>query len=207
MDGAVISDFKDAAESFMGVGLPMKKLLVLTLALAFGAVSFAADTKPIEDVFQRYWAAYAKKDFVRAAADILPADLDAAKAALLPLFLEAQARKEKDVQEMVATFFGRTVGKARESLAPQEVFAGLNRLITASNPHFFDVLKDAALIIIFVRRPDDDNAEVHFQVTVRGESDTDSEALTKKDGRWWVRINEDPREVAAHFKEMLAKKT
>jgi hypothetical protein len=185
----------------------MKKLILLTLALALGSLSFAADTKPIEDVFQRYWAAYAKKDFVRAAADVLPGDLEAAKAALLPVFLEAQTRTDKDVQEMVTTFFGRIVGKARESVPPQEIFAGLNRLITAGNPEFFEVLKNASLSIIFVRRPDDENAEVHFQVTVRGESDTDSEALTKKDGRWWVRINEDPREVAAHFKEMLAKKT
>jgi hypothetical protein len=185
----------------------MKKLIVLTLVLALNAISFAADTKPIEDVFQRYWSAYAKKDFARAAADVLPSDLEAAKKALLPVFLEAQARTDKDVQEMVTAFFGRTVGKARESLPPQEVFAGLNRLITAGNPEFFEVLKNASLSIIFVRRPDDDNAEVHFQVTVRGESDTDSESLTKKDGRWWVRINEDPRDVAAHFKAMLAKKT
>ena len=181
----------------------MKKLLVLALALS--TVSFAADTKPIEDVFQRYWTAYVKKDFVRAAADVLPSDLDDAKAALLPVFLEAQTRTDKEAQEMVTTFFGRTVGKARESLPPQEVFAGLNRLITAGNPQFFDVLKDASLSIIFVRRPDEDNAEVHFQVTVQGQSDTDSESLTKKNGRWWLRINEDPREIAAHFKTILKK--
>lgn len=185
----------------------MKKLVLLTLALVINAVTFAADTKPIEEVFQRYWAAYAKKDFGRAAAEVLPADLEAAKAALLPVFLEAQTHREKDVQEMVATFFGRTVGKARENLSPQDVFAGLNRLITAGNPDFFELLKDAALSIIFVRRPDDDNAEVHFQVTVRGQADTDSEALTRKSGRWWVRINEDPAQVASHFKAMLAKKT
>jgi hypothetical protein len=184
----------------------MKKLIGLVLALAICAVSQAADTKPIEDVFQRYWSAYAKKDFIRAAADVLPADLDGAKTALLPVFLEAQTRTEKEVQDMVVTFFGRAVGKARETLPPQEVFAGLNRLITAGNPQFFDLLKDASLSIIFVRRPDDDNAEVHFQVTVRGQSDTDSETLTKKDGRWWLRINEDPHEIAAHFKQMLAKK-
>ena len=67
-------------------------------------------------------------------------------------------------------------------------------------------MKNASLSIIFVRTPDADNAEVHFQVTVRGQSDTDSEALTKKDGRWWLRINEDPKEIATHFKEMMAKK-
>jgi hypothetical protein len=191
----------------MSVGLQtMKKLIVLTLSLIFCAASAAGDTKPIEDVFQRYWSAYAKKDFARAAADVLPADLENAKAALLPVFLEAQGRSEKEVQEMVTTFFGRTVGKSREALAPAEVFAGLNRLVTAGNPEFFELLKNASLSIIFVRIPDQDNAEVHFQVTVRGQSDTDSESLTKKDGRWWLRINEDPREIAAHFKEMLAKK-
>ena len=184
----------------------MKKLIGLTLALFLCAASFAADNKPIEDVFQRYWGAYTKKDFARAATDVLPADLESAKSALLPVFLEAQSSKEKDVQEMVTAFFGRTVGKARESLTPQDVFAGLNRLVTGGNPEFFEALRNASLHIIFVRRPDAENAEVHFQVTVAGQSDTDSEALIQKNGRWWVRINEDPREVAAHFKEILSRK-
>jgi hypothetical protein len=183
----------------------MKKLIALALAVSLCASSFAADNKSIEEVFQRYWSAYVKKDFVRAAADVLPGDLEDAKTALLPVFLEAQTRTEKEAQEIVTTFFGRTVGKARESLSPQEVFAGLNRLITAGNPQFFEVLKDATLSIIFVRRPDDDNAEVHFQVIVQGQSDTDAEALTRKNGRWWLRINEDPKEIAAHFKTILRK--
>src|SRR5688572_33362333 len=106
----------------------MKKLLVLALALS--TVSFAADTKPIEDVFHRYWTAYVKKDFARAAADVLPSDLDDAKAALLPIFLEAQSRTDKETQDIVTTFFGRTVGKARETVSPADVCAGLNRLIT-----------------------------------------------------------------------------
>jgi hypothetical protein len=191
----------------MSVGFPaMKKLLALTLALTLNVAAFAANTQPIEDVFQRYWSAYSKKDFVKAAADVLPSDLEEAKAALLPVFLQAQSHKDKEVQEMVTTFFGRIVGKSRETLSTQDVYAGLNRLITAGNAEFFEVLKDAALSIIFVRRPDDDNAEVHFQVTIRGQSDTDAETLTKKNNRWWVRINEDPKAVAAHFKEMLAKK-
>lgn len=184
----------------------MKKLILVTLAVILNTVSYGADTKPVEEVFQRYWGAYARKDFVKAAADVLPADLEAAKAELLPVLLQAQSHKDKEVQEMVGAFFGRTVGKSRETLSPQEVFAGLNRLVTAGNPQFFDMLKDATLTIIFVRRPDDENAEVHFQVTFRGESDTDTEALTKKNGRWWVRINEDPKEIATHFKEMLSKK-
>ena len=184
----------------------MKKLLLLSLAMSFAAVALAADTKPVEEVFTRYWGAYSKKDFAKAATDVLPADLDDAKTALLPVFLEAQTHKDKDVQDVVNAFFGRTVGKARESLAPAEVFAGLNRVITANNPDFFEVLKDAKLSIIFIRAVDDDNAEVHFQVTVRGESDTDSESLTRKNGRWWVRINEDPKEVAAQFKARLTKK-
>ena len=191
----------------MSVGFPaMKKLLALTLALSLNVVAFAANTKPIEDVFQRYWSAYAKKDFVKAAGDVLPSDLEDAKSALLPVFLQAQGHKDKEVQEMVNAFFGRTVGKSRETLSPTEVYAGLNRLITSGNAEFFELLKDAALSIIFVRTPDEDNAEVHFQVTIRGQSDTDAETLTKKNGRWWVRINEDPKAVAAQFKEMLAKK-
>jgi hypothetical protein len=184
----------------------MKKAFQLALALTVTAAAFAANTKPIEDVFQRYWGAYSKKDFVKAAADVLPSDLDDAKKELLPVFLQAQSHSDKQVQEMVTAFFGRTVGKSRETLSPVEVFAGLNRVITAGNPDLFEVLKDAALTVVFVRTPDDDNAEIHYQVMVRGQSDMDVDSLTKKSGRWWVRINEDPKEVAANFKAMLEQK-
>jgi hypothetical protein len=184
----------------------MKKALSLALALLVTAASFAASTKPIEDVFQRYWSAYSKKDFVKAAADVLPSDLDEAKKELLPIFLQAQSHQDKQIQEMVSAFFGRTVGKAREAMTPVDVFAGLNRVVTSGNPELFEVLKDAALTVVFVRTPDADNAEIHYQIMVRGQSDMDVDALTKKNGRWWVRINEDPKEVAANFKGMLEQK-
>src|SRR5262245_54642223 len=106
----------------------MQKLIALTFTFLLGTVAFAADSKPIETVFQRYWSSYAKKDFIKAAADVLQSDLEEAKKALLPVFLEGQMHKDKEVQEMVAAFFGRTVGKSRETMSPQEVFAGMNRL-------------------------------------------------------------------------------
>jgi hypothetical protein len=181
----------------------MKKACLLALTLIVTAVSFAAGTKPIEDVFQRYWGAYSKKDFVKAAADVLPSDLDDAKKELLPIFLQAQSHPNKQIQEMVGAFFGRTVGKGRESLSPVEVYAGLNRVVTVGTPDLFEALKEAAVSIVFVRTPDADNAEIHYQISVRGAADMDMDALTRKNGRWWVRINEDPKEVAANFKALL----
>lgn len=183
----------------------MKNALLLVLSLVVSAASFAADTKPIENVFQTYWDSYSKKDFAKAAAEVLPADLDAAKAELLPVFLGAQTNANKDVQQVITAFFGRAVGKSREAMTPADVFAGLNRVITANNPDFFEALKEAKTTIIFVRTAEADKAEIHFQVTVRGASDIDVENLIKKNGRWWVRINEDPKEIAAQFKAMLAK--
>jgi hypothetical protein len=184
----------------------MKKTLLLLVALTFAGAAFAANTQPVEEVFQRYWSAYAKKDFAKAAAEMLPSDLEETKAAVLPVFLAAQGHKEKEVQEMVALFFGRTVGKARETMSPADVFAALNRIIMAGDPQMFELLKDAAVSIIFVRTPAPDEAEVHFQVTIRGESDTDSEALSRKNGRWWVRVKDEPKDVAAQFKAMFEAK-
>jgi len=181
----------------------MKKALLLVAALAFSAVASAADTKPIEEVFLRYWGAFAKKDLAKAAADVLPSDLEETKAAILPVFLGAQAHKDKEVQEMLSLFFGRTVGRAREAMTPVEVYAGINRIVMAGNPPFFDVLKDASLSIIFVRTPKPEEAEVHYQVTIRGASDTDADELVKKNGRWWIRVKEDPKEAAAQFKQVF----
>jgi hypothetical protein len=185
----------------------MKKALLCLLALSVSAPLFGANTKPIEETFLRYWNAYARKDFAKAAAEVLPADLDNMKTEVLPVFLAAQSNKNKEVQEMLGLFFGRVVGKARETLSTADVYGGLNRLVMAGDPQMFDQLKDGTTTIIFVRSPGEDDAEVHFQVTIRGESDTDAEGLTKKNGRWWIRIKDDPKATAAQFKEMFAAKS
>lgn len=183
----------------------MKKALLFVTAFTLTAVAFAANTQPVEETFQRYWGAYSKKDFAKAAADILPSDLEAAKSAILPVFLEAQGHKDKNVQEMVSAFFGRTVGKSREALSPVDVYVGLNRIVEQANPDMFEVFKNAATTIIFVRTPATDEAEVHFQVMLRGASDMDSELLVRKNGRWWLKLADDPKETAANFKAMFAK--
>lgn len=184
---------------------PMKQVLLIALALTVSVVAHAANTQPIEDVFQRYWSAYARKDATKAATDVLPSDLEEMKAAVLPIFLGAQSSKAKETQEILGLFFGRTVGKARESFSAVDVYAGLNRLVMAGDPQMFDSLKDASLTIIFVKTPSANEAEVHFQIMLRGASDTDSEKLLNKSGRWWVRVKDDPQETAAHFKQLFAK--
>ena len=182
---------------------PMKNFLRFFIGFSVAAVAFAAEPKPIEETFEGYWSAYVRKDFPRVTADILPSDLEDTKAALLPVFLAAQTSKEKDALTVVTAFFGRTVGKARESLSPQEVFAALHRVTIAANPDFFEVLKEAKIAVVFVRTPDADNAEIHYQISIRGETQIEVDRLVKKDGRWWMRVKEDPRETAAQFKQMF----
>lgn len=185
----------------------MKQALALILALAFASVSAASSTQPIEDTFQRYWAAFVKKDFAKVTTEILPSDLEDLKKAVLPIFVGAQGHKVKEAQELVVAFFGRTVGKSRETMSAQEVFAGLNRVLMTGNPQLFDMLSQAKTTIVFVRTPDVDNAEIHFQLVLQGEGDMEVETLTKKDGRWWMRLKEDPRETAEGFKQMFAQAT
>ena len=182
----------------------MKKTLFLLTALLLPLAAFAADTTPIEDVFQRYWRASVKKEIAKATAEVLPADLDDLKAAILPVFLANQAPKDKTAQEFSSTFFNKIVGTARTNMSSAEVFAGFQRLVIATNPQMSDILKDATLSIIFVRTPSADEAEVHYQVTIRGESEIDADRLVKKNGRWWVRLKDDPKELAAQFTQMLA---
>jgi hypothetical protein len=184
----------------------MKKLISLLTFLAVAVAVQAADTKPQETAFQRYWAAYSKKDFAKAATEILPSDLEATKAAVLPVFLAGQGSKAKDAQEVLGAFFGKTVGKARDAMSAAEVFAGLNRVVAAGSPELFEVLKDATVNIIFVKAISAESAEVHFQVMVRGQGDTDAEELVKKDGRWWVKIKDDPKQTAQSFKDLFAGK-
>ena len=48
-----------------------------------------------------------------------------------------------------------------------------------------------------------EEAEVHFQITIRGTSDADADQLAKKNGRWWIRVKEDPKEAAAQFRQVF----
>lgn len=186
----------------------MKKLILLLasmLTLASSSAAPAVATKAVEDVFLRYWDAYSKKDFGKAAADILPGDLEATKTEVLPVFLAGQSAKNREAQEVLGAFFGKTVGSARAAMSAAEVFAGLNRVVVAGNPEMFEAFKSSTVAIIFVRTVDADTAEVHFQVTVRGSSETDAETLVKKNGRWWVKVKDNPKEAAASFKELFVR--
>ncbi len=183
----------------------MKKAFLFLLSLTVVAASYAADTKPIEDAFQRYWSAYSKRDFAKASADYLPSDLEAVKAAVLPVFLANANPKSKDGQAIVGAFFDKTVGKARESMTGADVMAGLNRVVALGSPGMFEAFQQASLTIVFVRTPTPDTAEVHFQIMVRGNSDMDMEQLVKKDGRWYIHVKDDPKGAADTFKELLTK--
>lgn len=184
----------------------MKKLLLPLVLLASAALCRAADTKPVEEVFVRYWKAFAKGDYVQAAADILPSDLEEAKAALLPVLVAAQTKQDPEVQEMVKIFFGRTVGKARETMSPADVFAGLSRLIAAQDPELAEAMKEAKVEVIISRLPEPDVAEVHYQIILKnGGSDTDADFLARKNGRWWMRATAEAKEIAAQLKARISK--
>jgi hypothetical protein len=186
----------------------MKKLILLlasALTLVSASAAPAAATKAVEEVFLRYWDAYSKKDFGKAAAEVLPSDLEATKAEVLPVFLAGQSAKNREAQEVLGSFFAKTVGSARAAISATEVFAGLNRVVAAANPEMFEAFKSSTVAVIFVRTVDADTAEVHFQVTVRGASETDAETFVKKNGRWWLKVKDDPKEAAASFKALFAR--
>lgn len=183
----------------------MKKVLTLVLALACCVAASASSTQAVEEAFQRYWSAVAQKDFAKAAGDILPSDLEDLRKTVLPVFVAAQGHKSKEMQELINTFFGRAVGKARENLSAQEVFLGLNRILVQTNPLMFDLMKQAKTTIVFVRTVDADNVEIHFQITVQAESEMEVEAFTRRNGRWWVRLKDEPQETAEQFKALFAR--
>ena len=77
----------------------MKKFISLLALVAFAVASQAADTKPVETAFQRYWSVYAKKDFAKAAAEVLPSDLEATKAAVLPVVSNKAVKKRPNLSQ------------------------------------------------------------------------------------------------------------
>lgn len=151
-----------------------------------------------------HWQAFVKKDFSKATDYIYSADLEAAKIELLPVFLEASKSSETADKEMAAAFFTNVPEEKREALSPKQVFECLNQFIAKSAPDVFEVLKDVSPIIDKVQISGDE-ATVYYHFSIQDISESDTEALVKKNDRWWLRVKEPPKETAKKFRRVMKK--
>jgi hypothetical protein len=184
------------------LGIEIIAILAVSIVAHAAPSASAADEDNVRRVFFTYWKSFASSDFSAAGATISPDDLVAAKRELLPVFLTISENPAKDAQQFTSAFFGQLPASKRTGLTPLEVYASLNRLIASVSLDMFKALSSATTEIDRVQISDSD-AIVHYRVVFQGISNADTEALVKKDGKWWLRLKENPQETAKKFRMLF----
>ena len=179
----------------------MRELIIAaSFLLVLGCTSApASDEDSIRQVFAAYWKSFGASDFSAAGERILPEDLIEAKKAILPVFLSVAGLPAKDAQQIASAFFEKVPPEKRSALTPLEVFASLSKLVFTATPELSQALSSLKTEIDRVQITASD-ATVYYRVIMQGVSQSDTEALVKRDGKWWLRLKEDPRETAKKFR-------
>lgn len=185
----------------MGGARHLASRWALLLLLAAGAAQ--ASELEVTQLMEDYWRAYAKSDFVAAAAFIDPRDLGALKEGLLPLFLSATESKNVNVQPLVKAFFTGTPPRKREGMTQAQVFAGTNYMMREVNPDVFELLHRSAIHVTKVTLPGDGTAVVEYTVRLPDTEVADVDRVNLHAGRWYLRTKDAPADTIERYRQFL----
>jgi hypothetical protein len=178
-----------------------RSILAPFLLLASGAAwsSEAEVTKLMES----YWRAYARSDFVAAAAYLDPRDTGALKQGLLPLFLRAAESKNVNVVPLVKAFFTGIPDDQRDKMNDAQVFAGMNYMMRDVMPQVYAQLERTSIHVTKVTLPGDGTAVVEYAIRVQGEDVAESDQANQHEGRWYLRTRDAPAVTVDRFRMLL----
>jgi hypothetical protein len=171
------------------------------LMLAAGATQ--ASEPEVTQLMQDYWRAYARSDFVAAAAFIDPRDLAALKEGLLPLFLRAADSKNVNVTPLVKAFFTGTPPRKREEMSEAQVFAGTNYMMRYVIPHVFEQLHQSSIRVTKVTLSVDGTAVVEYTVRLPDAEVADVDRANLHEGRWYLRTKDAPADTIERYRMFL----
>lgn len=174
--------------------------IVFLVGLITSAVAQQSDEDIIRESITTYWKSFSSKDFSKVAAYILPEDLAGVKKEILPVFIEAARSQNDELKKLAAAFFGQTPESEWTGLAPETTYECLNRFIDANMPQLFEILKTSTITVDRVEL-NEARATIHYQIKMKDQTTNDSESYVKKDGKWWLRVKEDPKDTAKNLRE------
>ena len=181
----------------------MKKIIIAVLTLLSMIASASANEAVITERFSGYWDAYASADFSKAADFMLPADLDAIKAEILPVFLAASKSGDQDVVDIAEYFFSNVPSEHRASLTPVQVFSRMNSLVFAMSPELPALLGMSSLEVLNIQSKAKNLVELNYALNVDEGSMRDKARLMQFNDQWYVCLNDDAGTTAAGFRELL----
>lgn len=156
------------------------------------------DKEVMGSLLQDYWNAFTTTDFKKAAAFIHPDDLEGVQRELPPVFIAFSNSDLQEAKEIAAAFFGPHPNEKWSSLTPVEAYECLNRLILVGTPQMFEKIKGSTIVADRIEENGED-ATLHYQIHLQSETMEAKERFSKKDGKWWIRVREDPKDTAKKF--------
>jgi hypothetical protein len=171
------------------------------LLLAGGAAG--ASEPEITKLMEDYWGAFARSDFVAAAAFLDPRDLGALREGLLPLFLRAAESKNVNVVPLANAFFTGTRTARREEMTEAEVFAGMNYMMRDVMPHVYEQLHVSSIKVTKVTLPGDGTAVVEYTIRLPDAEVVDVDRANLHEGRWYLRSKDAPGVTIERYRMLL----
>jgi hypothetical protein len=179
----------------------MRRFLALVCLLAAGAAQ--SQQAEITTLMEDYWRAYSRSDFEAAAAYLDPRDVEALRAGILPLFLQAADSKNVNVVPLVKVFFGNIPVDEREDMTGPQVFAGMNYMMRDVMPAVYDVLRKTSIRVTKVTVDANDVAVVEYSIRLPEGDAADSERANLHQGRWYLRTKDSTAITIERFRMLL----
>ena len=179
----------------------MRRSLALVFLLAAGVAR--SQQAEVTTLMENYWGAYARSDFEAAAAYLDPRDLEALRAGILPLFLQAADSKNVNVVPLVKVFFADVALDERKDMTGPQVFAGMNYMMRDVMPSVYEALRRASIRVTKVTVEANDAAVVEYTIRLPEDDATDSERANLHQGRWYLRTKDSTSITIERFRMLL----
>lgn len=165
------------------------RIAAFFLVYAISSLSFAGDTEEVTKKFRGYWADFSSARLSSVSQYIIPSDLERARNAFMPIFLNLSKSQNPRLRQQADVFFGNIPIELRTKMPPNELYMGLHRIIFSMSPKFLEILKGSTAQIDRIQFTSADEATVYYSVKFpNGSEGQDTEYFKKVDGQWFLRL-------------------
>ena len=123
---------------------------------------------------------------------------------MLPVFLAVQGNEDEEIRSVVEAFFGELEGVDREAMSGVDAFKGINRIVQAVMPEMLEQLAGTTIEVEDIEFDVNGGAVMKYAVLEEGEILVrEMERFQKEEGKWYLRVSNDPAVVARSFRQMF----
>src|SRR5471030_2341566 len=117
------------------------KLAIIFMTCIFSSPSYAGDAEMVERNFKAYWTEFSSGQFYSASKFVSTEDLERARNAFVPVFLNASKSMNSGVRQQADIFFGIIPVELRSSILSRDAYAGMSRIGFSPSPNLLELLR------------------------------------------------------------------